>query len=154
MDYEIKEKDAFTVVGMEIKTTMKDAPKDCSTIWEKFMPRMHEIKNPVPKVAYGLCKDTPEEGFDFKYWAALEVTKVEDVPEGMVEVNVPKAKYAVFIHKGKMCDVGQTWGKIYCEWFKESKYKPGPIGFEYCEEDKIKDIENVEVELWCQIVDK
>lgn len=47
-------------------------------------------------VSYGLMANYDEASGEFDYVAAMPVSTVEDVPEGMESWDVPAQKYAVF----------------------------------------------------------
>jgi AraC family transcriptional regulator len=59
-------------------------------------------------------------GDEFVYVAALPVSQVSDVPEGMVVCNIPKATYALFTHKGAIADIRLTVEYIWGTWVPKS----------------------------------
>lgn len=112
----------LTIVGLEILTTLKDNDEDHTIpkLWEKFCPRMSEIKNKKnDDESYGICfGDSPSQ--PFTYVAGIEVEKNETVPEGMVCRILPASRYAVFTHKGPLTNLKETYGHIYGTWFPQS----------------------------------
>jgi len=88
--------------------------------------------------AIGLCitpDDSPQEDA-FEYVAGLPISKVEDVPEGFVEREVPAYTYAVFAHKGDLPSLGKTYEYIYETWLPQSDYHiAAKIDFEYYDRD-------------------
>jgi AraC family transcriptional regulator len=100
---EIVEKPAFAVEGM--KYHGNNLQGEIGELWNKFLPRMVEIENPVRDgVAYGIMKnyEPPDTtaGEDqmgaFDYLACIEVTDKGKVPDSMEYWEIPEQKYAVF----------------------------------------------------------
>ena len=119
-------KPAFTVVGMQIRTTPKAA--EIPQLWEKFGPRMNEIQHLVERgptdthhVAYGLLDhfDTKTGGFD--YLAGEAVVKVDELPPGMTRWDIPTSTYAVF--EASLPTLGEVFDHIYKEWLPTSGYQ-------------------------------
>ena len=120
---------AFDVVGTAY--TGNNANQEIAQMWEhEFNPRWKEIKHAInTEVCYGVClmpSDLPQG--HFRYLAAVEVSKVEAVPQGMEVEHIPACKYAVFEHRGALDKLGQTYQHIYEEWLPKSGLKraPGP----------------------------
>ncbi|MCD4820456.1 MAG: GyrI-like domain-containing protein [Candidatus Cloacimonetes bacterium] len=118
------EKESFKIVGMSVKTTMKN--NKIPNLWNEFMPRVEEIRDfCVPIVAIGLC---PYEGVDyedyndeteFEYIAGIMVNEISEIPEGMISREIQTNKYAVFTHKGKLDNLGDSYQKAMI-WLKEN----------------------------------
>ena len=126
---------AFTVVGM--RYFGKNENQEIHAMWEDANKNFHKIKNVSREAAYGVCQNVPgaAEG-EFEYIAGLQVSKVEDVPAGMVMRQVPAHKYAVFTHVGALDKLRDTYNYIYQVWLPKSGYKPlGGLDFEYYNED-------------------
>lgn len=111
---------AFTVVGM--RYFGKNQNQEISHMWSQANQRFGEIHNPSPKEeAYGICMNVPgAQPGEFEYVAGLEVTKVEDVPDGYVVREVPAQKYAVFTHVGSLEQLKATYDYIYQTWLPQS----------------------------------
>jgi len=54
------------------------------------------------------------------YVAAIPVSKVEDVPPGMVVCDIPAATFAKFTHRGPIMDIGHTVAYIWGTWVPQS----------------------------------
>jgi len=99
----------------------KDPHQDISDLWTKFEPRMKEIKNAVEGYTFGIClEEHPEieiqEGDSFIYLAAVPVTSIDYVPEGMYACEIPANRYAVFTHKGSIDKITHTVNYIWGTW--------------------------------------
>lgn len=74
--------------------------------WQLFYQRISRIKHVLnPQIAYGITKD----GLDtFTYYAAIEVSEVEDVPKEMESLTLRSMEYAVFVYRGNPSGVEQA----------------------------------------------
>lgn len=118
---------AKKLIGMKIQTSVFNyaAP----TLWQKFMPRVKEIKNGIGSQKYSIqiyVKIFDYSDFDpsklFTYWAATEVSDFDSIPRGMETLELKEGKYAIFIHKGMMDTFPDTLKSIYLEWLPNSEY--------------------------------
>jgi predicted transcriptional regulator YdeE len=57
----------------------------------------------------------------FVHYSVYEVSEEQQIPNGMVEINVPEMNYLVTQHK-KGQNIGQTYVNI-SEWMKKSEYE-------------------------------
>lgn len=89
-------------------------------LWGVFLSRMAEIKNIVPGVCYGVVKQTNEQTDQLEYYAAVEVSKLEPLPEYMVSLEIPASTYAKFTHKGEVKNINNTVNYIYSSWLLQS----------------------------------
>ncbi len=121
MEPKIVTKPAFMVVGM--KYVGKNEHQEISQMWGQFDQRIPEIKNLVPDRSYGVCSmiEGVEEGA-FEYVAGFEVTRIENLPAGMVARMVPQQTYAVFEHWGSLAALRQTYEYIHQAWIPQSGY--------------------------------
>ncbi len=150
MEHKIVHKPRFRVVGMEVVTSMTDEKnkKDCPDIWTKFMPRINELTNKNPGVCYGLCIMLNET--DFRYIAAVETD--DEIPEGMIELEIPDSDYVMITHKGHVSKMCSTWDALYKEVLPKSgreEIKEG-ISFEYYDH-RYKDDETNETDLYIPV---
>jgi AraC family transcriptional regulator len=60
------------------------------------------------------------ESGEFEYIASVEVSRLDEVPKGMVGRTIPQQKYAVFAHKGKTDRIKETYKYIYGTWQPKS----------------------------------
>jgi AraC family transcriptional regulator len=55
--------------------------------------------------------------------AALPVSDINVVPEGMISRTIPASKYAVFTSKGPLANLSKTYNYIYGTWLPQSGCK-------------------------------
>ena len=69
--------------------------------------------------------------------AAAPVTKVDQLPQGMVVRLVPEREYAVFAHVGALDTLKKTYDYIYNGWLPKSGYEfvSGGHDFELYDDD-------------------
>lgn len=98
-------------------------------LWKNFMPHRNNIANRVSTDLY--CVQVYSELVNysqysplmiFEKWAAVEVSSVRDVPEGMETLTITQGLYAVFLHRGTSADFRETAHYIYEEWLPASDY--------------------------------
>ena len=155
MEHKIKEKPEFKVVGMEITSTVQDCMKNnpFPALWEKFMSRVHEIKNRVNEKEYwGPCFTIDEKACLFRGLAAVEVSECDEdeIPEGMKYEIVPANKYAVFEFKGVLKDLNNFYAEI-TEYLKEKGLKEKGFWTEFYDGRFIPNSEDSVMEIWCAI---
>jgi len=123
----IVERSEFKAVGMRYYGANKN--NEITELWNKFVNRIREIKNRVEhKTSLGVCEYVPNltDESQFGYIACVEVSSLDEVPEGMVGQVVTSNKYAVFTHKGPVDRLGDTYEYIYSTWLPKSGYEPAP----------------------------
>lgn len=127
MFLEIKKIQAKKLIGFATKTTL--ANDQTATIWKQLMPRLKETKNLVSADLFSLqiydyCSlqnFTPTT--EFTKYALVEVNNFDFVPDGFEKFELPKGKYAVFLHKGTTQDFIKTTQFIFGEWLPKSEYQ-------------------------------
>jgi predicted transcriptional regulator YdeE len=132
MEPKIVTKPAFSVVGMEYVGMNKH--NEIKGMWDEFAPRMREIKHPdYSWGTYGICQGEANEETPW-YLAGVEVTKVEDVPTGMVVWEIPQQTYAVF--PCTLPTLHEAYRYAFEEWLPGSDYErvEGPDFELYTEE--------------------
>lgn len=118
MEPQIVTKPAFTVVGLKYCGLNKN--NEIAQMWQKFIPRLGEIKHGTgPHVTYGVCCDQ-EGGDDIEYIAGVEVDSLEDIPTGMASMSVPEQKYAIF--PCTLQTIHQAYQHAFQTWLPQSGY--------------------------------
>lgn len=98
-------------------------------LWDELMRRSGEVPNRIDAAgAWGLCAPIADEARrrhedEFYYLAGLEVSSLDQVPEGMTARRVPAATYAVFTHTGPLDRLGETMRYIYGTWLPTAGYE-------------------------------
>jgi predicted transcriptional regulator YdeE len=82
---------SFRAVGLRYYGDDSDVVKMASKLWEQFNKRMTEVRDAVPGCAYGLMRTDidPVSMEKWDYMVCIEVRNFKDIPEEMVEVEVP-----------------------------------------------------------------
>lgn len=132
MEPTIISRPAFLVAGTLYQG--KNLNGEIGVMWsEQFLPRLHEVKRIHSDESFGICMmvDGLPDG-EFQYIAGGEIASPADVPEGMVMVEVPAHKYAVFAHRGPLETLKTTYAAIYQSWLPAAGYKAnGSLDFEF-----------------------
>lgn len=93
--------------------------------------RLKEIRHVIrPDTLLGLSFHNIEGGFT--HYAAVEVDKVEDIPDGMIRIALPARTYAKYEHK-KGQDLDASYNTIYA-WIESRGYKLHEGGLTHFEE--------------------
>ncbi|MGC9358020.1 MAG: GyrI-like domain-containing protein [Anaerolineae bacterium] len=124
MEPKIVQKEAFTVVGPKLRCKVGETG-DIPQLWGQLMGRMGEIEHLIQDGnSYGVMVNFDEETEAYDYLAGFGVSEVENVPEGMVSLEIPAQTYAVFTCT--MPTIGETYNAIYGEWLPQSGYEHAP----------------------------
>lgn len=117
------------LVGTPVRTTNEaEMNPDIAKIpanWQRFWQEdlSAQIPNAVePNVVYGSYSDyeTDHTG-EFIQVVGVQVSSLDEIPDGMVAVHIPAQDYLVFPARGEMPQIiGETWGAIW-EYFSENK---------------------------------
>lgn len=116
----------FKLVGVESRINFnEDFTKTIEGLQERLFCKIDGIKNIINPDSYtafwfyktSCCTSNQEP--DIYYFAAVEVTEIDDVPEGLTSKIVPKSEYAVFSEK-RRGEVGGPEGYAYTTWLPGS----------------------------------
>lgn len=122
----IKEVTAKTLVGKSIAMSLID--NKTFDLFSDFMPIRNTIKNIINDDIFEVLiyDETYFKTFNpnntFTKWATLEVSNVEDLPNGTSQLNLASGLYAMFTYKGLAKDIGVLMTYIYSEWLPQSEY--------------------------------
>ncbi|GMK43697.1 GyrI-like domain-containing protein [Paenibacillus glycanilyticus] len=113
-------KPSFQAVGIRWEGTFEEAGEGgIRAVQTEVIRRLAEIRHVVhPDILLGLSYH--HEGDSFIHYAALEVERVEDVPEGMDSVTVPALTYAMTEHK-KEDNIDSSYTNIFA-WIEKQGY--------------------------------
>ena len=99
-------------------------------LWQQFMPEKSRIKHAIGSDLYSIqVYDSSLQFMEFDpstlftKWAAVEVSEIDDIPEGMEVLSMKAGQYAVFIHTGVGEKAYETFQYIYGEWLPSSSYE-------------------------------
>ncbi|WP_042460179.1 AraC family transcriptional regulator [Neobacillus dielmonensis] len=130
MNYKVMERDSFQVVGIkrELSLVNGENQRGIPKMWED----VHEdgtndflfgLNNGEIKGVLGVCVDKRHMQADMMdYWIATDYQG--EVPEGLLKLEIPAAKWGVFEVHGAMPDAMQkVWKQIFTEWFPSNQYE-------------------------------
>lgn len=128
-------------------------------LWEKFWGRTSEIKHRIGQEMFGIIYGLPEaqrsHPDELQYIAAVAVSSVENVPEGMSSHTIPASTFAVFIHRGPITKIADTCREIYRVWLPQSGYEQTEIAdVERYDHRFCPDGEDSEMEYWISVQTK
>jgi AraC family transcriptional regulator len=123
MDYRIEDRKGFRAVGIKERFTTVDGQNltGITRMWQEVLQngmceKITNMNNVEPAGVVGIC--TNMEGAEFDYYIASPTSMA--VEEGMVEIDIAPATYAVF--PCKMKDIQEVTRRIFSEWLPNSKY--------------------------------
>lgn len=114
------------LIGMSVEMSLVD--NKTFQLFSTFMPRKKEISNSLNQDIYDLIiypKDyfqTFNPNANFKKHALVEVSDLENVPEEMESIILPKGKYAVFTFEGHIPNQ-ENFEYIFSTWLPKSSFK-------------------------------
>ena len=108
-------REAFSAVGLKVRTDMQKAMRDCSGLWhDAFAPRMGELVS-GPVESYGVSRVVEPDKGVFDYFALLPFPEDRAVPPGMERVRVPAGLYAE-CPVNTLEDLSRAYSFIFSEW--------------------------------------
>ncbi|MEZ9523751.1 AraC family transcriptional regulator [Enterovibrio norvegicus] len=125
---EIIEQKAMMLVGLRTTFYGSDSDKNnisqtLPALWDAFLPRIKEIQcRNDPYVAYGVVQPTTENTELLEYIAAVEVSSLTNIPDGLTAVSIAASRYAKFSHRGKPTQLDSTVNFIYSTWLMGATY--------------------------------
>lgn len=155
MEPRIEERDAFDVVGMQVRCVLPDVSA-IPPLWERFIRRKDEVDARIEDATYGVCADDSASGRPgFLYTAAIGVAEQGRVPQGMVAFTVPGGTFAVFVHRGPISAFGATVQALWQRWLPASGLKPtGAPDFELYDARYKGEAPDSVVEIWVPVASR
>ncbi|WP_430788899.1 AraC family transcriptional regulator [Virgibacillus flavescens] len=160
MDYKLVEKEAFSVVGKEIRTTIVDGAnhRKIPAFWEESNSNgfVEELAKDCGSMGViGACMDFDAEQEDLTYVICAEKNR-GDIPSQWVEKVIPAATWSVFESVGPMPDaIQKTWERVFSEWFPSTGYEhaDGPELEIYATSGDVS-ADDYRCEVWVPIIKK
>ncbi|MDV3349574.1 AraC family transcriptional regulator [Leptothoe sp. LEGE 181152] len=102
--------------------------------WQRFVPYLDNMSKKLGSAAYGVCYNYDDDGV-FDYLCGVEVQTDNDLPFGLVQLNLPAQKYAVFSHDGHISEIRSVISAIWSDGLLQSGYEAaaGPMLEKYDE---------------------
>jgi AraC family transcriptional regulator len=113
------------VVGMADSYSAGSSFTGVRQLWKSFVKRKNEISDIKQGYSLGVClaehPNFPKSAEQtFIYMAGLPVNKVSQIPRGMDYCEIPKAKYAIFTHKGSLQRLPETINYVWGTWIPKN----------------------------------
>ncbi len=96
-----------------------------ASLWHAFGPHLGSIANTIEGAAFGLClaPADPDDDAGFDYAPAVEVSSLDDLPEGLSGIRIAPREWAVFRHAGHVSTLGATCAAA-GDWLANSGRQP------------------------------
>lgn len=111
--------ESFNVIGISVETTNRDnqAAEDLGKLWTQFYQEgiTERIPYRMNETVYSIYTNY-ESDYKGRYTTiiGMQVESLDSIPEGMVGIVIPSARYREILAKGKMPDaVVDAWMKIW-----------------------------------------
>lgn len=99
-------------------------------LWRSFMPMRHQLLHKVTSDLISMQVYPDQFKFvpfniaaNFEKWATVEVSKVENLPEGFDTFELTGGEYAVFLYKGAVVNAAPFFRMIFEEWLPASGFE-------------------------------
>jgi len=147
------------LIGKHLTMSLSD--NKTGELWKSFMRERKAIQNNIGTDLYSLQvydrfyfnPFNPDK--EFEKWAAIEVTDLNSVPDGMETFQLNGGLYAVFIHHGAANTGPETFGYIFENWLPKSEYiLDNRPHFEILGQKYKNDDPDSEEEIWIPIMKK
>jgi len=128
LDISIVEIQSKLCVGMNTTHSLKVSK--AKELWARFMPLKSEIKSRISEDLICIQVYNNKLYFEkfnptntFETWASVEVNSIDDIPERMKVLRIPKGNYAKFIHRGTVDSFGEVSQYFHNIWLPQSEYQ-------------------------------
>ncbi len=112
---------AILLAGLRQRHSFVSASETIPKQWREFQ-NLGAIRGQVGKISYGaVCGSSPT---GFEYMAGTEVDSFTGLPAEMGRMRIPEQYYAVFLHRGHISAIQETWESIFSDWLPGSNTKP------------------------------
>lgn len=127
---QLYEQPAMRLVGLCTRfhgpeSDKNDMARKLPPLWARFLARLHEVTGQASDTCFGVLRQTPARTDELEYFAAVPVALPPPssglqapvaVPQGMVVLDLPAARYAKFTHRGDVAKLDHTVNFIYASW--------------------------------------
>lgn len=107
------------IAGLTQRYAGDEASAGIPEQWQRFATYLGRIAGQVGKVAYGAICDTDEQG-NIEYLSGVEVSDFSSVPRSFGLLCLAPQRCAVFLHRGHISSIRNTWSAIWNKWLPES----------------------------------
>lgn len=150
----IRECAAFHCIGLQ--GTTKIINNQLYNLWDCFLKRINQVEAITKPLVY--FEIHPFEDHEntsvyteetvFSKIASIQVSTLDEVPDGMIARTVPEGKYAVFTHRGSIANIQMSYDYIWGTWFARSGHLINERDdFERYDEQRFKGVYHPETEV-------
>lgn len=86
--------------------------------WQSFAPMIPQITGAPKPVTYGVIYNATGENFD--YLTGVELISEDDLPDGLLSLELSPQTYLVFSHAGHLSTLRETCDAIWSDWLPAS----------------------------------
>lgn len=108
------EGEAMLIAGLGERFTF-DKSQGIAGLWQRFVPHIGCIPGQLGWETFGLCCNPRDDG-SFEYIAGVRVSRVDELPAGFTQQRLLARRYAVFLHRGHISAIHQTFAAIFQHW--------------------------------------
>ncbi|WP_439887308.1 AraC family transcriptional regulator [Pseudomonas sp. MBLB4123] len=96
-----------------------DQSQGIAALWQRFVPHIGRVPGQLGGETFGLCCNPDEDG-GFEYIAGVRVDRLDRLPPGFSRLQLPARRYAVFLHRGHISAIHETFAAIFQRWLPAS----------------------------------
>lgn len=163
MNYRIKEKEAFYIIGIEkrVPIIFNGVNSEIAKMWQSLtvenINELKELSNTEPRglisASLNFSEGRMEEKGELDHYIGVATTK--ECPNNLSKLEVAASAWAVFEAVGPFPDTLQNvWGRIYSEWFPSSNYEQTQGPEILWNENKDVTSPTFKSEIWIPVVKK
>ena len=116
---EVAEGDAVEVDGQLIaglgERFTADTTQGIAALWQRFVPYIGRVPGQQGWETFGVCCNPQNDG-SFEYIAGVLVNRTDDLPAGFTQQRLAAHRYAVFLHRGHISSIHETFNAIFQRW--------------------------------------
>ncbi|WP_226578174.1 GyrI-like domain-containing protein [Halobacillus litoralis] len=118
----IKDIGEVKIVGYRVvcegEKYIKEIPKAAQLLKERTKEINHVMNSGKQIGAFVVEESTPEED---GYWIGAQVSKYEDIPQGMTTLTIPPQTYAAILHSGPNREIKAGYEDLH-RWIEKEGY--------------------------------
>lgn len=114
-------------VGPLLIAGLGERLNDCNSagipaLWQRFGPHIGHVPGQNGSAAFGVLCNGDDAG-NRDYVCGVEVVDFSKIPADFSRVRLPRQKYAVFLHRGHVSAIRETWNAIWNHWAPRAAVK-------------------------------
>ncbi|MFL0354200.1 GyrI-like domain-containing protein [Xanthomarina sp. GH4-25] len=161
MQHRIEQTEDRYVIGIKTNMSIQTIQQETGKLARQFMPRRQEVASRVGKHVFSIqnygtlnIKEMSPQTV-FEKWIGVEVSNLDNIPNGMETFVLKAGTYAVFTYKGSIQDFPKSRQYIFQSWLPNSNYQlDNKAHFEELSENYSKDLQNTEEDVWIPIKER